>query len=436
MPKPRSVEGDRGKEEIAARIVAAAQGHVNVPEAMKMVKLSTPIRTNDTVRRRVLRRAKKLEQEAKENPAVLLAAPIEEIETTNPSSSDTGAVSSITGQSHETSSTGRLDEVRRSLNLRLPPEGVEEEAASSEKSTTSRRTSKNVQKDDALLCKKRKIEARGTKAATTRIRQNMMLSPTNPKKKSQAEIVREVNEAFGSNVNAKTAARMVKEGRVGVSPLKRGPVGNFPKHIWNPMKNAFVSFVKLELANSTRQSSLKDHSKRVNALVNKGGFNKSGYELVRKLKKETADELEVGKKNVVEQRRVKWTSYSNLHCFYEMWEETLVSLGFGRKKEPTDPPEIEGNIFFFPGQRRRILNFDETDGTLDNCNGQRGGRPPIVFYASDISGGATQASKSSYSPTIICGSNAAGEALPPHFQLKTTAQTDDGKKINVDFIMN
>jgi hypothetical protein len=272
MPKPRSVEGDRGKEEIAARIVAAAQGHVNVPDAMKMVKLSTPIRTNDTVRRRVLRRAKKLEQEAKENP-VLLATPIEEIET-NPSSSDTGAVSSITGQSHDTSSTGRLDEVRRSLNLRSPPEGVEEASSDiSKKSTTSRRTSKNVQKDDALLCKKRKIEARGTKAATTRIRQNMMLSPTNPKKKSQAEIVREVNEAFGSNVNAKTAARMVKEGRVGVSPLKRGPVGNFPNHIWNPMKNAFVSFVKLELANSMRQSLLKDHSKRVNALVNKGGFN-------------------------------------------------------------------------------------------------------------------------------------------------------------------
>jgi hypothetical protein len=151
------------------------------------------------------------------------------------------------------------------------------------------------------------------------------------------------------------------------------------------------------------------------------------------LKKETANELEVGKRNVVEQRRVKWTSYDNLKCFYDMWEETVVSLGFGRRKEAHDTAEIEGNIVFFSGQRRRILNFDETDGTLDNSNGQRGGRPPVVFYSSDISGGATQANKSSYSPTIICGSNAAGEAIPPHFQLKTSAQTGDGKRINVDF---
>jgi hypothetical protein len=61
MPKPRSVEGDRAKEEIAAWIVAAGQGHVKVPDAMKMVKrMSTPTRTNDTVRGRALRRAKKL----------------------------------------------------------------------------------------------------------------------------------------------------------------------------------------------------------------------------------------------------------------------------------------------------------------------------------------------------------------------------------------
>jgi hypothetical protein len=177
------------------------------------------------------------------------------------------------------------------------------------------------------------------KAATTRVQQNLMLSPTNPKKKTQAVIVREVNEAFGSNENAKTVARMTKEGRIGVSPLKErgGPMGIFSKKVLNAMKNAFVSYVTLELANSTKQSSLKDHSKRMNALVKKGGFAKSGYKVVRKLKKETANELEVGKRNFMEQRRVKWTLYNNLKCFYDMWEETVVSLGFGRRKEANDP---------------------------------------------------------------------------------------------------
>ena len=53
MPKPRSLEGDIAKEEIAARIVAASAGDVKVPEAMRIVKMDTPIRTNDSVRRRV-----------------------------------------------------------------------------------------------------------------------------------------------------------------------------------------------------------------------------------------------------------------------------------------------------------------------------------------------------------------------------------------------
>lgn len=88
---------------------------------------------------------------------------------------------------------------------------------------------------------------------------------------------------------------------------------------------------------------------------------------------------------------------------------------------------------FHEGQKDRIVNLDETDGTLDNINGQQGGRRPMTFYYHGISRGS-EASKSSYSPTIICGSTAAGEALPPHFQLKTDASKDERVKICVDFI--
>ena len=63
--------------------------------------------------------------------------------------------------------------------------------------------------------------------------------------------------------------------------------------------------------------------------------------------------------------------------------------------------------------------------------GQRGGRPSIVFYSEDISGGASRANKTSYSPTIIAGSTASGDPLPVHFQLKTLAQTDAGQKLNI-----
>jgi hypothetical protein len=53
-----------------------------------------------------------------------------------------------------------------------------------------------------------------------------------------------------------------------------------------------------------------------------------------------------------------------------------------------------------------------------------------------IAGGGTQVNKSGYSSTIICGSNAAGEPFPPHFQLKTLAQTVEGQRIGIDWFAN
>jgi len=53
-----------------------------------------------------------------------------------------------------------------------------------------------------------------------------------------------------------------------------------------------------------------------------------------------------------------------------------------------------------------------------------------------ITRGAVAANKSGYSSTVICGSSAAGEAVPPHFQLKTLAQSDATKKISVDWFVH
>ena len=94
-------------------------------------------------------------------------------------------------------------------------------------------------------------------------------------------------------------------GIIGQSPLKRGPVGPFPKPIFASLKGAFVTYLKLEQAHSRKQLNIKQMSKLVNATVNKAGFEKTCDDLTRKLQRETADQFEVGKANVVEQRRVQ-----------------------------------------------------------------------------------------------------------------------------------
>jgi len=103
-----------------------------------------------------------------------------------------------------------------------------------------------------------------------------------------------------------------------------------------------------------------------------------------------------------------WTTHANVKAWYDQFENTAIELGFGRLKTEQDDPGIEGSIVFGKDQQRRIINLDEADGSLDNTNGKRGGRKPMVFCSPGIGGGGSQTNKAGYSPTIICGSNAAG----------------------------
>jgi hypothetical protein len=215
--------------------------------------------------------------------------------------------------------------------------------------------------------------------------------------------------------------------------LKRGPLCEFPSRVWSARKGAFVTYLKLEQAATKKQSTLKDLSLLVNGCVNKGGFNKTRDDLTRKLKKETADHFTVGKANTVEQRRLMWTTAYNLEVWFNTWSDTLIDLGFARKKYHTEEDTVEGSLVFFDGMKSRIGNVDETDGSLDDTTGQRGGRPPMTFHAAEIAGGGTAVNKSGYSATVICGSTANGDPFPPHFQLKTLAQAVVGQRLSVDW---
>ena len=135
--------------------------------------------------------------------------------------------------------------------------------------------------------------------------------------------------------------------------------------------------------------------------------------------------MEIGEKNVLEQRREKWTTYTNLNIWSNTWEGVLIELGFVRLKREVE--DCEGSVVFFDGKKDRIINLDETDGALNNTCGQIGGRPSFVFYSEEISGGSSRENKTSYSPTIIAGSISAGDPLPLHFQLKNHAQYDTGQ---------
>ena len=192
------------------------------------------------------------------------------------------------------------------------------------------------------------------------------MSPSNPNSKSQRKIIAETNERFGTNISHKTVSRMVREGKIGVSPRKSGPVGTFIKTEYDAMKIAFLSFIKLEQAIGKKQSTIRELGFRVNAMVNYTGKgnNRKGDDLAKRLKKDVADGIDVKKPNQQELRRVLWTSHGNLKVWFDQWEHTAISLGFGRLKLPDEDHLEEGSVIFFQGQKKRIVNLDETDGHL------------------------------------------------------------------------
>lgn len=55
-----------------------------------------------------------------------------------------------------------------------------------------------------------------------------------------------------------------------------------------------------------------------------------------RLQKDFGAELNLGKEQKVEERRIKWTTYDNLNTWGESAKEILIELGFGHQSNPDD----------------------------------------------------------------------------------------------------
>lgn len=93
-----------------------------------------------------------------------------------------------------------------------------------------------------------------------------------------------------------------------------------------------------------------------------------------------------------------------------------MDLGFANVHPST------GKVVIPVEQLKRIINIDETCLSLDGSDNVRGGRPEVYLYDPRIHQVGKATSKSSLTSTMITGSNAAGEAIVPHFQFQSKAK--------------
>ena len=181
------------------------------------------------------------------------------------------------------------------------------------------RSTRDVHAVQAETARKKKVEATAMKAATRRVQINNSLPKNNPSKRSIDSIVDEINKLYGSNMSPKTVGRHVRDGMIGISPMKKGPTGTIPRPMHTSLKMVHATFLQLEQAESKTQSALKQMSLRVNQCVHESGNNnKKSDDLAKRLKQDMADLFDVNKANVMEQRRLQWMTYDNM----KVWHDT------------------------------------------------------------------------------------------------------------------
>jgi hypothetical protein len=329
----------------ASGILSAADGKVKVMQAMILVGFTTPERKNMKIYQQVRRKSEKIVcVELKKKSSVVTVTEI------NGSNSQASTISSITGENSQVIAIDSPDSDTQSVVSVASSRGEGKREDKKPAAKIPRGTSKEVQRAAAKHVRMTKRDKEAMKQATVLIHRSNALCRNHPDKRTTVEIVNLTNKRMNSNISANTAARYVRDGMIGLSPLKRGPVGAFPPRVYEALKGAFVTYLKLEQAASKKQSNLKDLARLVNACVNKAGHNKTRDDLTRKLKKDTADQFEVGKANVVEQRRLMWTTAYNLDMWFKTWKDTLIDLGFGRAK--VDGEDVEGEKSCSSRERR------------------------------------------------------------------------------------
>jgi hypothetical protein len=89
----------------------------------------------------------------------------------------------------------------------------------------------------------------------------------------------------------------------------------------------------------------------------------------------------------------------------------------------------EKEIIFSEEQKRCIINIDETNLSLDGSDGGRGGRSACTITMKHCNRPGTAQNKTSLPSSLMCASNAAGEAMPLHIMFSSDAKEGENYPI-------
>ena len=298
----------------------------------------------------------------------------------------------------------------------------------------TRRTVTQVNSDDYEAAKRKKKEEESYFEAVKEWKTQSSL----PKKQriSCRNIVNDINKKNDTNVNEATVRRRVKAGTEAVPPC-RGRKGVVNGELRDALLSALRSYIALANANRTTMPNKQKIIKILDKVIARQLGIKETRKFAQRLMRDIALDVNVTTTNTkMEKRRLVWSTYNNINTWFEKMKEELIVLGFARL--PTAEEDVEGELVFFDGQLQRILNIDESEVTTDGTSKLTGGRPITEYCSTDtrIGTGAEGTNKSGYAATFIGGSTMDGYPVPPHFQVRSLARTEQTKKLDTRLFEN
>jgi hypothetical protein len=184
-----------------------------------------------------------------------------------------------------------------------------------------------------------------------------------------------IKSQFQENVNVQTIQQNVKKGKVGSSPVQRGPKGYIPKIHYKNLLMAFESFVTFDQINgAARECRHKKLALHVHQVLHTTPTESKSRGFLKCVLCDSAVNIKATKGVNRRDSHIWWTTYKSLLLWFDNGEHDLVKLRFACH----DP--ITNKICIRKEQLTKIVNFDEICRSLDGSMQNHGGRPEVTLY--------------------------------------------------------
>jgi hypothetical protein len=418
----------------ATLIYTATVGGLPVPSAptaMKTTNLFTEAEcANESKQRNVRRTAKKMKEAADAAAAAAAAAAAPAAAATSKRSSSS-AGSKSNKKKKQSGKKSRSTTKTSNSTVTPPPAGIKNATAAPKAYVKT--TQQVIQQKAADKKQQQQYDEAFIEGTTMWAAEKA--KPEGEGMTSQ-QVADKMKEDHGVEIPASSLRDAVNKGRAGQSNLKRGPKGKITEAEFHTIAEAVLTLTTLRQASGESELdsvAIKDLLRDLLKGTDKAGMDIDA--LYKRYRDEVAIFVTANTVSHVELRRQLWTSDTNLNVWFDSFKKFVVDMGFA-----LDEPEYNGEgllvseVTFPEDQKRRIVNLDETRITADGADGTPGGRPPHTLTVRHIPSTGTGMHKSADGGTLIAGSNAAGEVLPPHLQYSTKAKSTERMAIDTRWI--